>query len=166
MTRPQLIEEVVSYIAHANLWHRMRPLSTAVELNDLMVGMLESEGRILGHFGLPATLEFNTPIQFLALKEDFEFGDISVMLDQLEQLAVHYHASPVLTDIALLEKAQREQMSIENVLPALRFPMLADDYFDDLYHNHFLTGLLRPEDFLIKLRQTAIKGIVHDTDDQ
>lgn len=163
MNKTELYNEVLSYIAHAQLWHRMRTYTPSLELNDLLVGMMEAEGKVVRHFGLPETLQFTTPLQFLALKEDFELGDIKTLLEELEQEAICYFAGPVLTDLQILEKAKRERLNIDDVLAALSHPVRADAELDELYHEQFLNGRISAEALLSHTRMIAIKGYPIDT---
>lgn len=62
MERTALFNEVVSYVAHAQLWHRLRAHTPQQDLNELFVSMLETESRVMRHYGLPETFEFTTPL--------------------------------------------------------------------------------------------------------
>jgi hypothetical protein len=46
----------------------MRNYTPGLELNDLLVGMMEAEGKVVSNFGLPEILQFTIPLQFTGLK--------------------------------------------------------------------------------------------------
>jgi|GEM_PF-4817518 len=152
MNKEELYNEVISYIAHAQLWHRLRSIEGGEDLNTLLVSMLDTERRVLQHFGLPCTLQFSGYLQLLALKDDFSIADITVMLEELEAEAILYLTSPVLTNIEFLTMARAKRLAIDDVLPILNPNLRADPYNEELYQTQFLTGGLSATDFLKQFR--------------
>lgn len=52
----------------------------------------------------------------------------------MEQQTISYFARPVLTDLQTREKAKRERLNIDDVLPALSYAIRADAELDEVYH--------------------------------
>lgn len=151
-TMEELISIMENYIAWSHLWHRLHDSHSNEDLNGLMLKVKVAEQTILTHFGLPFTFKYSDLFQTLGLKDNFNLIDIITFLDELKDEAEKYLTGPILTDLKLLEEAQRNNWDIDDVLPELSYKLKPEPYYFFIYERYFQKKLVRPEDFLEELR--------------
>ena len=147
--------QYLDYAAHNRLWEFLQAGHSHEDLNELMLLILEGEEKILQSFGLPGTLSNSSLLQITSLNEDLSLADIAVLYRQLREEADRYLEGKVLTDLELLEVAQKWGLYIDEVLPQTSLKLKAEPYYHFLYAEYLMTGILTPERFLKEIRIVA-----------
>ena len=145
MEKADVLNKVISYVAHAHLWYKLRNTHTNGQLNDLLMQLINEEEEILSFYGLPYTLDCSEHLQFLALKDNFVVEDAKQLISELQDIATAFLKKPVISDVELLREAIKNKTIFENVLPATKLKLKPLPYFDYVYETKLLEGLLEPQ---------------------
>lgn len=147
--------DYLDYAARTRLWEFLQASHAEEDLNELMLRILEGEEKIMQSFGLPSTQCHSSLLHLASLNPHFGLSDIEALYGELQERADRYLSGNVLSDLQLLEMAQKWGLQSYEVLPQTSLKLQAEPYYHFLYVEYFLPGHLSAQSFLEEIRIVA-----------
>lgn len=144
-----------------SLWCHLNENHDDELIKEFLSEVFEIEEEILQKFGLPFCDRFSKLMQKEALRQDISLATVKILFKNLKSESKIYMASPVLSDLKLLENAKEYNTRYDDVLPELSFKIRCEEYYTFIYNicflkNHCSTQTLLSEIAIVKENRLSL----------